>query len=181
MPSTPPAEKPRFTAVKVYNHPSGHLSFWHPPEWDLQASDSPHPAASLYPDPTDPATFVSITVQDMGQPLAPEERAPLAEGVQEGLEQLDGCVIESLQNLPGVGDWGQEWLCTFVQDGVRRRRRARLFCGGRFLYSVVIQGATEERYAHWQGMLEWVMLTVGMSQFSVQDWMQQQPLPDESE
>ncbi|MDE0313100.1 MAG: hypothetical protein OXI52_12630, partial [Caldilineaceae bacterium] len=108
----------------------------------------------------DEATFISITVQDMGQPLAAEESSLLAEGIEEGLNQLDECVVERLDVLDDVGDWCQEWVCTFMQDGTTRRRRARLFCAEKHLYSVVIQGATTERYEYWRGMMEWVMLTV---------------------
>ncbi len=160
MSLTPQPSKPRFTAVRIYNHLATPLSFWYPPEWRLQETDTPHPAVSLYPDPSDEATFVSITVQDMGQPLAEEESSLLAEGVQDGLAQLEDCVIERLETLSDVGDWCQEWVCAFAQNGISRRRRARLFCAGRYLYSVVAQGSTAERYKYWQGMLEWVMLTV---------------------
>lgn len=152
--------KPRFTSVSQYKHPGGHLTFWYPPEWQLQEAEGPETAVSLYPDRTEEATFISITVQDMGEPLQAEESALLAEGVQEGLEQLEGCVIERLETLPDVGDWCQEWECRFVQDGETRRRRARLFCAGQHLYSVVVQGATDGSYQHWRGMMEWVMLTV---------------------
>ncbi|MDE0461038.1 MAG: hypothetical protein OXH93_01435, partial [Caldilineaceae bacterium] len=108
----------------------------------------------------DEATFISITVQDMGQPLAAEESSLLAEGIEEGLNQLDQCVVERLDALDDVGDWCREWVCTFVQDGTTRRRRARLICAAQYLYSVVVQGATTERYEYWRGMMEWVMLTV---------------------
>ena len=170
MTQTQKTSKPRFTAVQIYNHPGGHLSFWHPPEWQLQEGsispllesgmDTPQPAVSLYPDPSDDATFISISLQDIGEPLEAEESSLLAEGIQEGLEQLEECVIERLETLADIGSWCQEWVCTFVQDGITRRRRARLFCEGRYLYSVVVQGSTEERYEYWRGMLEWVMLTI---------------------
>ena len=84
----------------------------------------------------------------------------MADGVEEGLKRLEGCVVERLEVLADVGDWCQEWVCTFIQDGTTRRRRARLFCAGQNLYSVVVQGATPERYEYWRGMMEWVMLTV---------------------
>ena len=96
----------------------------------------------------------------MGQPLAKEESSLLAEGIEEGLQQLDDCVVEKLEDLVDVGDWGKEWVCTFLQDGTTRRRRARLFCAENLLYSVVVQGASNERYEYWKGMMEWVMLTV---------------------
>ena len=160
MSSTKQPNKPRFTSVKLYKHPSRNLSFWHPPEWRLLETDDPHPAVSLYPKPTEEATFFSITMQDMGAPLAEEESLLLAEGVQEGLEQLESCAVERLETLDDAGDWCQEWVCTFEQDGTTRKRRARLFCVGQYLYSVVLQGATEERYEYWRGMMEWVMLTV---------------------
>lgn len=160
MSSTRQPPRPRFTSVKMYKHDAGYPSFWYPPEWQLQETDTPNPAASLYPDPSDEATFISVTVQDMGQPLANEESSLLAEGIEEGLQQLDECVVEKLDDLVDVGDWGKEWVCTFLQDGTTRRRRARLFCAGNLLYSVVVQGATNERYEYWKGMMEWVMLTV---------------------
>ena len=160
MSSTKQPARPRFTSVKMYKHAAGHPSFWYPPEWQLQETDEPNPAVSLYPDPSDEATFVSVTVQDMGQPLAKEESSLLAEGIEEGLQQLDECVVEKLEDLVDVGDWGKEWVCTFLQDGATRRRRARLFCAEQLLYSVVVQGATNERYEYWKGMMEWVMLTV---------------------
>ena len=152
--------KPRFTAVRLYKHADANLSFWYPPEWRLLETATPHPAASIYPEPSEEATFFSISMQDMGEPLAAEESSLLAEGIEEGLERLEACVVEQLETLPDVGDWCQEWVCTFKQDGTTRKRRARLFCVGKYLYSVVVQGATEERYEHWRGMMEWVMLTV---------------------
>ncbi len=152
--------KPRFTAVRLYKHADANLSFLYPPEWRLFETAIPHPAASIYPEPSEEATFISIAMQDMGEPLAAEESSLLAEGIEEGLERLEACVVEQLETLPDVGDWCQEWVCTFQQDGTTRKRRARLFCVGQFLYSVVVQGATEERYEYWLGMMEWVMLTV---------------------
>ena len=160
MSSSEPPIGPRFTSIKLYKHASRSLSFWYPPEWRLLEAEDPNPAVSIYPEPSEEATFVSITVQDMGEPLAAEENALLAEGVQEGLEKLEACQVERLETLEDAGDWCQEWVCTFVQDGITRRRRARLFCEGQYLYSVVLQGATEERYEYWQGMMEWVMMTV---------------------
>lgn len=160
MTTTKNSARPRFTSVKAYKHAAGRPSFWYPPEWQLQETDTPHPAVSLYPDPSDEATFISVTVQDMGQPLAKEEALILKEGIEEGLKQLDECEVEKLDVVQDVGDWCQEWVCTFLQDGITRRRRARLFCAEQYLYSVVVQGSTEERYEYWRGMMEWVMLTV---------------------
>lgn len=40
-----------------------------------------------------------------------------------------------------------------------RKRQARVFSEGQFLYSLVLQGATEERYEYWRSMMEWVMFT----------------------
>ena len=160
MTSTKRPDGPRFTSVKLYKHASKHLTFWYPPEWGLLEADDPHPAVSLYPEPPEEATFVSIAMQDMGQPIVEEERALLAEGVQEGLESLDTCEVQRLETLEDAGDWCQEWVCTFVQDGTTRKRRARLFCEGQHLYSIVLQGATEERYEYWRRMMEWLMLTV---------------------
>ena len=159
MTSTNQPNRPQFTSVRQHKHASKHLTFWYPPEWRLFEAEEPNPAVSLYPEPSEDATFFSIAMQDLGEPLAQEETALLAEGVQEGLEQLESCAVERLETLADAGDWCQEWVCTFVQDGMTRKRQARVFSEGQYLYSLVLQGATEERYEYWRSMMEWVMFT----------------------
>jgi hypothetical protein len=148
------------------------LSFWYASEWHLHAGDAALPAVTLTPDLTDPSTYIAITVTDVGAPLARQDRASILAGVREGLRQLDGCLVESLAELDTEGRWGVEWRCTFLAGGARCRRRARLFFSDRYQYAVVLQGATEERYAYWQGMFEWTMLTVATAPFHLQSWAQ---------
>ena len=159
-------ERPRFRSVSLYNDPSGLLSFWYAPEWQLQVASSPLPSLTLVPDPRDPVTHIAIAVQDLGEPLAPRERPAILRGVREGLAQLPGCRTESLVELDQGGPWGVEWVCTFSAGKGRCRRRARLFFSDRYQYSVVCQGSTEERYAYWQGMFEFTLLTVATASSS---------------
>lgn len=165
-------DRPRFTGVSLYNHAEGHLSFWHPPEWRLQELDTPHLAIALHPNPTIVATNVTIEVKDLQAPLAPEERILVAEGIKAGLNELEDLVIETWHALgpETMGEWGLEWICYFSDAGQRRKRRARVFVSHHYLYSVICQGATEADYAYWQGMFEFVMLTVGSKPFSLSDW-----------
>lgn len=164
--------RPVFTSASIYNHPSGLLSFWYASDWRVHVGDGPLPAVTLTPDPADPATYLAITVTDVGAPLTFKDRAPILEGVREGLQQLDGCLIESLKELNMEGRWGVEWRCTFPAGDARCRRRARLFFSGRYQYAVVLEGSSEERYAYWQGMFEWTMLTVATAPFHLQSWTQ---------
>ena len=144
---TTPAGRPAFTSVSIYNHPSGLLSFWYASEWQLYAAPTSLPAITLTPDPTDPETHVAITVRDVRAPLAAKERPDILAGVREGLASLDGCVVESLTELREGRRWGIEWHCTFLVDGQRCRRRARLYFSDRYQYAIVLQGSSEERYA----------------------------------
>ena len=157
--------RPVFTSVSAYNDPGGLLSFWYASEWQLTVAETALPAITLTPDPSDQTTQIAITVRDLGAPLAVKERPAVLEGVREGLQQLEGCAIEALTELREEGRWGVEWRCTFMADGQRCRRRARLFFSDRYQYAVVLQGSNEERYAYWQGMFEWTMLTVGTAPF----------------
>lgn len=181
MPSITMTDRPRFTSISIYNHARGHLSFWYPTEWQLHETDSPHVSVTLLPDPTDPATHITIEVKDFPGPIAAADHEVIIEGVQEGLAQLTDSTLERWRELgrteaeeQATGDWGLEWMCTFVDQGQRCKRRARLFFTRRHLYSVICQGSTEEVYGYWQGMLEYVLLTVGANQFSPVAWAAQQ-------
>ncbi|MEZ4863747.1 MAG: hypothetical protein R3C14_20665 [Caldilineaceae bacterium] len=191
-------DRPRFTSISLYNHAQGHLSFWYPTEWQVTESAAPHVTVTLLPDPTDPATNMTIEVKNFPGPILLDDRPAIVEGVKAGLAQLAECVLERWRELGGegrvargeqktgdrrletgdwkleTGDWGLEWLCTFVDGGERRKRRARLFFTRRHLYSVICQGRTEAHYGYWQGMFEYVLLTVGVNQFSPLAWAAQQ-------
>ena len=166
--------RPRFRKVSIYNSPDKRLSFWYPPEWGLEESLFPHCCVTLQPDPRDPATTMTIEVQDIKAPLAEQERELVSQGVREGLSQLDECQIQHMEELEGVGDWALEWICTFAYDGQRRKRRARLFFSDHYQYSIMFQGATEERFDYWRGMFEWVMLTVRTTSFSLAQYAERQ-------
>ncbi len=165
-----PAGRPAFTDVSIYNHPSGLLSFWYAPEWRLDVAAAALPAITLTPDPRDPETHMAITVRDLAAPLAVKERPAILEGVRAGLAKLEDGMIESLSELREDGRWGVEWHCTFLAGGGRYRRRGRIFFSDRFQYAIVLQGSSEGRYAYWQGMFEWTMLTVGTASFSITGW-----------
>lgn len=173
-------DRPRFKRISIYNSPDRLLSFWYPPEWQLTECETPQRSVTLHPDPHDQATSMTIQVRDMKEPLQKEERPVIVEGIKEGLLQLGDCVIERFQELDKVGSWGLEWVCEFSFDGQRRRRRARLFYSDQYQYYVLCQGATVETYKYWQGMFEFVMLTVGTTNFSVAEWAAVE-YPDEFE
>ena len=172
-------EPPRFTSVRLYNSPDGLLSFWYPPEWQMEVCEEPTRTVTLTPDPADPATSLVIELHDLEAPLLRRERRLILEGVKEGLAQLDDCVIERLEALDQTGRWGVEWECTFQVGDERRKRRARLYFSDRYQYAITCQGSTEERYTYWQGMLEWVLLTVATSAFNLLEQAgSQEPEPE---
>ena len=166
----------QFKSISLYSHEDGYLSFWYPTEWALQEFYSPHLTVQVVPDSRDPATNVTIEVKDLEEPLAEDEREIVVEGVREGLNILNACHIERWIELDESesGEWGLDWTCTFVDGGMRRRRRARLFFYSQYFYSVICQGATDDHYKHWQGMFEFVMLSAGVSEFPVSNWAIQQ-------
>jgi len=168
-------DHPAFTSASIYNDPSGLLSFWYASEWQVNAAPTALPAVTLVPDPADPQTHMAISVRDLQKPLAAKERAVVLAGVREGLAKLDGVIIESVSELRDEGRWGVEWRCTFLAEGQRCRRRARIFFSDRYQYAVVLQGSSEERYAYWQGMFEWTLLTVSTAAFSLKGWQEAAP------
>lgn len=165
-----PPNRPVFISVSLYNDPSGLLSFWYASEWQLYVAATTLPAITLTPDVGDPQTHMAITVHDIKTPLAARERPSIVAGVRAGLAKLNDVVIESLAELQTEGRWGVEWRCTFLGERGRYRRRGRIFFSDHFQYAIVLQGSSEERYAYWQGMFEWTMLTVGAAPFSLAGW-----------
>lgn len=161
------SERPKFTGASLYNHPSGLLSFWYASDWTLDVAPSALPSVTIYPDEQDPATKITIIVRDIHTPLATSEHSAIIEGIREGVAQLDGYVLDSLVELDEPGRWGVEWQCSFLANGQRRRRRARLFFSNHYQYAVILDGSTEERYCYWQGMMEFTMLTVGTAPFNL--------------
>ena len=171
------SQRPAFTSVSIYNHPSGLLSFWYASEWQLDAAPAALPAITLTPDPSDPETHMRSRCATWPRPWQLKERPAILEGVREGLAKLEAGMIESLTELREDGRWGVEWHCTFLAGGERCRRRGRIFFSDRYQYAIVLQGSSEERYAYWQGMFEWTMLTVGTAPFSIKGWQACKRLP----
>ena len=56
-----------------------------------------------------------------------------------------------------------------------------MFFSDRYQYAIVLQGSSEERYAYWQGMFEWTMLTVSTAPFSIKGWQASQSTAEEQE
>lgn len=174
-----PTERPRFTGASLYNSPNGMLSFWYATEWRLETADTPCQTVTLTPDHRDPATNITITINDIEKTLSRGERNFIRDGIKAGLAQLEDCHLERLDPLDEQGRWGLEWECTFAFDGQRRRRRARLFFSDHYQYAVTLQGATEERYAYWQGMFEFTLLTVNTASFNAFGYLNS-PAPQQS-
>lgn len=183
-------DRPRFTSISVYNHAQGHLSFWYPTEWQVLESAAPHTTVTLLPDAAAPATHITIEVQEFPGPVTAVDQPTIAEGIKAGLAQLVDCVLEQWRELDcaGAGElgdgkissgtWGLEWVCTFIDAGERRKRRARLLFTNHHLYSIICQGGSEDQYAYWQSMFAYVLLTVGVNRFSTVEWAAQQTWED---
>ena len=174
-------DRPKFRRVSIYNSHDRRLSFWYNSDWQIVESAAPSTCVTLLPEPADPATVMTLTIQDVESPVAIAERDYIVEGIEEGLSQLENCVIERMIDLKDVGDWGLEWVCTFSFSGQRRRRRARLFFSDHYQSSVMFQGSSEERFEYWRGMFEFTMLTVSTAGFDLVGWAEANQVELEAE
>jgi hypothetical protein len=132
---------------------------WH--RFELEHGDG-----TLYaPDPEDVHTSFSVSARDLGTAVAPTDLASLRSGFVEGLRQVPGSTIESVE-AEAVGQLiTMEARQLFREGTATRKRWVRLAYQGRTQVRLVGQGATPERFDLYEPMFYQAMRT-----FRFADW-----------
>lgn len=179
-------ETPKFTGITTYRDPLGRFSIRHPSDWRVfdiregvpQTRGKPRKARTaaakrateenplpvregigFAPDPDDLKTAFTVWASPLGQSVVAEDLAELREGVDEGLQLLEGCEIEHseedvLSNLIKF-----ERIYTFHEQGAARKRKQWLLYVDTWLICLTWQGSSPELYQHWFAMANYSFLT----------------------
>jgi hypothetical protein len=85
--------------------------------------------------------------------VTPDDAGLLMEGLEAGINSLPDVVIESRNVDTGDLVVVLEVKFTFTENGQRRKRWVKSMYWGEGNLVLIAQGATEEDYAYWEGML----------------------------
>jgi len=91
--------------------------------------------------------------------VTPDDAEILLEGLEEGINNLPDAVIEYRNVDTGKMVIIMEVKFTFMEDGQRRKRWIKNMYWGNANLVLIAQGATEEDYSYWEGMLYNAMMT----------------------
>jgi len=92
-------------------------------------------------------------------PVEPKDADILMEGLVEGINKLQDAIILETKKDAGKIVVLLEAKFTFMENGKRRKRWMKSMYWGKSNLVLIAQGATEEDYAYWEGMLFNTMMT----------------------
>lgn len=103
----------------------------------------------------------SVTVEKiiLGFKVTPEDIDILVEGFEAGINSLPDVIVEQKNYDKGKMVVILESKFTFIEDGKRRKRWVKNMYWGEANLVLIAQGATEEDYTYWEGMLFNTMMT----------------------
>lgn len=114
-----------------------------------------------YPDHFDTSfTCEKITLD---YKVTPEDAEILMEGFEAGINNLPDAVIEYRNLETGKMVIIMEAKFTFTENGQRRKRWVKSMYWGEANLVLIAQGATEDDFAYWEGMLYNAMMTYELS------------------
>jgi hypothetical protein len=143
---------PYFTSIHQYNDPLGRFSIRMPGDWTQFELTEDREGVMFSPQSEDPTTYVAVWISQLTEHVVAEDLEVLAEGVAQGLGQLDDVQIETsaddaLSNLVRF-----ERIYTFNDGGTTRKRRVWMMYVDTWAMVVVYQGETPTEYEYWLPM-----------------------------
>jgi hypothetical protein len=150
---------PVYTGIVKHWDPQAGYAVWMPHDWRKidMVDDRKGWIFTPYPDHFDTCFMCEkITLETK---VIPEDAEILMEGFEAGIQSLPDAVIEFRNLETGKMTVIMEAKFTFTENGQRRKRWAKSLYWGEANLVLIAQGATEEDYAHWEGMLYNAMMT----------------------
>ncbi len=157
-----PEEKkkgPRYTGMRKYPDQQAGYAVWLPSDWrkiDMVEGRRGW-IFTPYPDNYD-TCFISEKIT-LDFKAKPDDVDILIEGFESGINSLPDVVIEHKNYETGKMIVLLEAKFTFTENGQRRKRWVKNMYWGEANLVLIAQGATEEDYAYWEGMLFNAMTT----------------------
>lgn len=143
---------PYFTSIHQYSDPLGRFSIRIPGDWTQFELTDEREGVMYSPQADEPTTYVAVWISQLSEHVVAEDLEVLAEGVAQGLSQLDNVKVETstddaLSNLVRF-----ERIYTFDDNGTTRKRRVWMMYVDTWTMVVVYQGETPDEFEYWLPM-----------------------------
>ena len=135
-----------------------YYSFFTPMDWHLFNWADNRQGEIYGPDPNDPRTVLSVSLDDMGMTVSADDLDILAEGFFEAIEQLPDVQFEHRDQQVKGKLLELEAKYTFLDDGTRRKCWVRVFYHETRQITFTAQGASKP-YDYWLPMFFQAMMT----------------------
>jgi hypothetical protein len=153
-------DRPRYTGMHKHVDEEGGYAIWVPKGWREIPMTGDHHGVIFTPHTDRIDTSFATEKRDLPFSVSDEDFDVLREGFEKGLQSLPEVEIESQNERITKTFKILEARCTFVEDGVRRKRWVRNAYWGEGQLILIAQGATEEEFAYYEGMFYNTMMTL---------------------
>jgi hypothetical protein len=147
------SKPPVYTGARKYWDQEAGYAVWLPSDWrqiDMVEGKRGW-IFTPYKDHFD-TCFVSEK-KELKYPVEPKDADILLQGLIDGVNSLPDAVILDTQKDPGKMVVLLDIKFTFTENGPRRKRWVKSMYWGKSNLVLIAQGATEEDFAYWEGML----------------------------
>lgn len=151
------SEKPAFKGLYWYR--DQYYSFFIPLDWHRFDWPDERQGVIYGPSPDEPETVFAVEVKDMGMTVEPDDLEDLSYGFLSAIKQLPAARIESKRKWVAGKMLALEARYTFDENGMRRKRWARVLYQATRQVAMTAQGATEESFDYWLPMFYEAMMT----------------------
>lgn len=153
-------DRPRYTGMHKHVDKEGGYAIWVPKGWREIPMTNDHHGVIFTPHADRIDTSFAAEKRQLPFSVSDEDFDVLREGFEQGLQSLPEVEIESQNERITKTFKILEARCTFVEDGVRRKRWVRNAYWGEGQLILIAQGATEEEFAYYEGMFYNTMMTL---------------------
>ena len=153
-------DRPRYTGMHKYVDQEGGYAIWLPSDWREIPMNEDHHGMIFTPYEDRMDTCFIAEKRTLPFKVSEKDFDVLREGFEEGLRSLSEVEIESRNERITKTFKILEARCTFIEDGVRRKRWIRNAYWGEGQLILIAQGATEKEFERYEGMFYNTMMTV---------------------
>jgi hypothetical protein len=147
-------ERPRYRGLRTFRDPMGRFQFRYPSDWHVHELADDRDGVLVSPEAENPQTWFVVWATPLQDRVVAEDLTVLQEGVDEGLYQLPGLLLETSSERLFGNLIRFERIYTFRENGAKRRRKVWMLYVYKWALSLIAQGASPEAYEHWSMMLE---------------------------
>lgn len=152
-------KQPVYTGMRKHWDREAGYAVWLPSDWRKLDMVEGHRGWIFTPYEDHYDTCFMSEKHQLDYEVNPEDAEILLEGLEAGINSLPEAVIEYKHCDTGQMVVLLEAKFTFMENGQRRKRWVKSMYWGKSNLVLIAQGATEEDYAYWEGMLFNSMMT----------------------